>query len=627
MYNQRTLEQLIIKKNDEYREGITSISDSEFDNLMDMLKRDYPKSKLLKKSVLEVAKSRKEIIPLEMYSLDKEKTIEEVQKWAESKNIGKDEILVITPKFDGISLVTYELTKVTHTRGDGKEGQNSTDHYLNMKGYSDNKQDMYSFGEAIMSKSNFEKYKDEFSNPRNFVSGIFIRDEMTPALKDVDYIRYGSSLKIDKSEQLDKLNDLFNSVKVEYILCKISDINKTMLDDLYIKWSLEYKIDGVVIEINSHSRRESLGRENNNNPAYAIAYKNPEWNIAAIVPVLGVTIQVSKQGKMKPVINIKPTQVGEVMVSNVAGYNMRYIFENNIAKNSVIKVVRSGDVIPKHIETISYEENEIENLKNQMRFCPCCGTPLCYDDNAVEMVCWNVECKDQIIGKLTHFFRTLEIDEFSEPSIIRFYDAGFKTPSDILGMTIEDMSNISGWGERSANKLKDQFKKLSSEGVPAAKFLDALDVMQGKLGEKSIQLIFDNISHDEMLGIKELNITKLLTVNGIAEISAMVFYTGLKESLKMSGLPIKMSYYVTPKQEIVGDSFKDQKICFTGCRPSDELQTKIESEGGEIVGGVSKNTTHLVVKDLSEKTLSSNKAVTAKKLGIVILTLETLKNK
>jgi len=196
-----------------------------------------------------------------------------------------------------------------------------------------------------------------------------------------------------------------------------------------------------------------------------------------------------------------------------------------------------------------------------------------------------------------------------------------------LEMTIEDMSKISGWGERSATKLKDQFKKLSTEGVPAAKFLDALDVMQGKLGEKSIQLIFDNISHDEMLGIEELNISKLLTVNGIAEISAMVFYKGLKESLKMPGLPIRMSYYVTPKKEIVGDSFKDHKICFTGCRPSDELQSKIESEGGEIVGGVSKNTTHLIVKDLSEKTLSSNKAVTAKKLGIEILTLETLKNK
>jgi len=626
MYNQRTLEAMIIKHNDDYRLGISTLTDTEFDGLMDMLKRDYPKSKLLRNSILEVAKSRKEAIPMEMYSLDKEKSIEEVQKWVESKNI-EDEFLIITPKFDGISLVSHEESKVTHTRGDGKVGQNSTMHYANMKGYSDNRQNMYSFGEAIMSKFNFEKYKEEYSNPRNFVAGIFGRDEMTPALKDVDYIRYGSSLKLDKYEQLDKLNALFNSIKVDYVLCKISDINKKMLDDIYIKWSHDFKIDGVVIEVNSHSKRESLGRENNNNPAYAIAYKNPEWNIAATVKVLGITIQVSKQGKMKPVINIETTEIGEVMVSNVAGYNMRYIFDNNIAKNSIIKVVRSGDVIPKHIETISFDEVEIENLKKQLRFCPCCGAPLCFDENKVEMECWNTECRDQIIGKLSHFFRTLEIDEFSEPSIIRFYDAGFKTPLDILEMTIEDMSKISGWGERSATKLKDQFKKLSTEGVPAAKFLDALDVMQGKLGEKSIQLIFDNISHDEMLGIEELNISKLLTVNGIAEISAMVFYKGLKESLKMPGLPIRMSYYVTPKKEIVGDSFKDHKICFTGCRPSDELQSKIESEGGEIVGGVSKNTTHLIVKDLSEKTLSSNKAVTAKKLGIEILTLETLKNK
>ena len=79
-----------------------------------------------------------------------------------------------------------------------------------------------------------------------------------------------------------------------------------------------------------------------------------------------------------------------------------------------------------------------------------------------------------------------------------------------------------------------------------------------------------------------------------------------------------ISYFQSPKEEVLGDKFKDEKICFTGCRPSKEMEKKIQQEGGQVVSGVSKNTTMLVVKDKSETTLSSNKAANAKKFGIRI---------
>ena len=61
------------------------------------------------------------------------------------------------------------------------------------------------------------------------------------------------------------------------------------------------------------------------------------------------------------------------------------------------------------------------------------------------------------------------------------------------------------------------------------------------------------------------------------------------------------------------------KICFTGCRPTKEQEQEIQRQGGEIVSGVTKKTTHLVVKDT---TSSSSKTQAAKSLGIEIITLK-----
>ena len=49
-----------------------------------------------------------------------------------------------------------------------------------------------------------------------------------------------------------------------------------ILNDLYLEWSKEYDIDGLVIDIDNKDYRKKLGREKNNNPAYSRAFKNPK---------------------------------------------------------------------------------------------------------------------------------------------------------------------------------------------------------------------------------------------------------------------------------------------------------------------------------------------------------------
>lgn len=617
---QENLELQIKTYDSNYRAGTPLCTDTVYDKLYEELVLKFPDSELLKKGVVAQKISRKEKLPIPMYSLNKVKSVEEIKKWLKSKGC-ENESLIITPKYDGISLVVEELVSNCWTRGDGEIGQKSNKHFASMPHRSYSHQET-TFGEAIMSKKNFKHYSDKFANPRNMVAGLFNRDEPVEDLKDVDYIRYGSdNSEIHKCQQLQLLNH-FNIVEVPFYFFEIQTLDEATLNKIYSEWSYDYQIDGLVIDIDDAQKRKELGREENMNPAYAVAYKNPEWSGSAEVKVKGITWQVSKQGKLKPVIQIEPTEVDGVVISNVTGINAAYVFDNNIAPESVIKIIRSGQVIPKHIDTVSYLHMECVSLKLELQKCTCCESPTKWDETQTELICSNPECREKKIAKLVHFFTTLEIEEFGEPSIIRLYNAGYDTIEKILKITIAQLLRIEGFATKSSWSLRNQFDKLIEVGKPLAQIIDACDLMEGKLGQKTIQLIFDNTDGPaDWVGSD-----KLILIHGIADSSAVTFIAGMDEYWKKNlyDLPIKVTYIESPKVEVTGDKYKDQKICFTGCRPTKEQEKEIQAQGGEVVSGVSSKTTLLVVKNTDESTISSSKAVKAKSLGIKIITLNNL---
>ena len=59
-------------------------------------------------------------------------------------------------------------------------------------------------------------------------------------------------------------------------------------------------------------------------------------------------------------------------------------------------------------------------------------------------------------------------------------------------------------------------------------------------------------------------------------------------------------------------------VCFSGVRNT-ELEQRIIETGGTIVSGVSKKTTHLIVKDVNA---TSSKITKAQELGIVIVNID-----
>ena len=137
-----------------------------------------------------------------MFSLEKCKSLEEIKKWLKSNNISDDELLIITPKYDGISLVVNESEDKAWTRGDGEVGQASDDHFAKMNDKHCGL-DLFSFGEAIISKKNWNKnFKGKvnpysgnpYTNARNTVAGLFNRDIAGVELNDIAPIVTGKQI-------------------------------------------------------------------------------------------------------------------------------------------------------------------------------------------------------------------------------------------------------------------------------------------------------------------------------------------------------------------------------------------------------------------------------------------------
>ena len=599
------LKEKIVKANEAYRIGEPIMSDKDYDQLVEELELLSPNDDVLTKVGHVVAdETRKSKLPIEMASMNKIKSMNDINDWCRLKNITSHNFVIITPKYDGLSLCVNENTSEAFTRGDGTYGQKSNEHYSRIGNHLSKTSFSFTYGEVMMSKKTFlEKYSSDFANPRNLVAGLLNSKEATDALKDCDYIKYGAiqsrNMFQSKKQILDELNSN-QSVKVPYHICRISDITEELLINLFHEYSVDYEIDGLIIEINDLNTQITLGREtSSNNPIWARAFKHPSFEQSAETEIIGISWNVSKQGYLKPTLHISPVKLDGVTVSNVTGNNARFVKDMGIGVGAKVIVKRSGMVIPiiaDVIETVEFQMPDVDNID--------------WNENGVELVTLT-ETDDQKLKKNISFFEILESDNVSEGVITQLWDAGYKTISDILNLTTSDLEKIDRFGKRKAKIVHDSIQK-SVTNVSLSKLQHATGIFKG-LGSKKLLLLEDFVTKP--------TVDQIMSIEGFAEISAKYYVDSYDEFFNfVKDLPITIS----EKVEVVktGNDLDGKQFVFTGVRRKD-LEEVIVSRGGVIGGSVSKNTTYLVMK---EKGSGSSKETKAISLGVTILTVEELED-
>ena len=595
--------------NEAYRVGEPIMSDKEYDILIEELSEMSPDDELLSVVGHEILdEGRKTKLPIPMASMNKIKSLEEIKDWQRLKLIPNAVEIICTPKYDGLSLCVDEVIGEAITRGDGVYGQRSTEHYRFIKNHLDiNNIFSHSYGEVIMPKQVFlDKYSNDFANPRNLVAGLINSKTVSESLRDCKYIKYGAITSLrnqftTKKELLDALNER-QETKVPYHVCGILDLTEEILISLFKKWSEDYEIDGIILEVNNLATQNSLGRETSSgNPVWARAFKHESFEQKAESEVIGITWNISKQGLLKPVLHINPVKLDGVTVSNVTGNNARFVKDMGIGVGAKVIVKRSGMVIPLIVdvlETVEFVEPTIE------------GVEIAWNEAGIELITLT-ETDDQKLKKNIAFFEILEADNVGEGVITQFWEAGFKTIDQILNLTTNDLESIDRFGKRKAKIVNDSIKK-SVKDVQLSKLQHATGIFPG-LGSKKLALL----EHF----VEKPTIQEVMQIEGFAEISAKT-YVDNYNSFRTFVAQLPVTFAEKVEVVAVGDDLVGKQFVFTGVRRKD-LEEVIVSRGGVIGGSVSKNTTHLVMK---AKGSGSSKETKAISLGVEILTVEELED-
>ena len=599
--------------NTAYRTGNSIMSDKDYDEMVDLLFSYDPENEFFSKVGLEVIdETRESKLPIDMASMNKIKTMEEIHSWLRLKGINPNTELVTTPKFDGLSFCVNEDTQNGFTRGDGIYGQKSDEHYKLIQNHlCDNGSFAYTYGEVVMPKQTFlEKYSldagtGEFANPRNLVAGLLNSPDARESLKDCQYIKYGAIPNAGitfttKSEILDVLN-AHQRVGVNYHTCKANELTEELLISLFHNWSTDYEIDGIILEVNNLDLQESLGREtSSNNPCYARAFKHDSFEQRAETTILSIEANISKQGLVKPVAIIEPIKLDGVTVSRCTLNNYKFVKENGLGVGARVVIKRSGMVIPKIVEVLKSVEFTMPTID---------GVELGWNEAGIEVITLT-ETDEQKVKQIVAFFEILEADNVGEGVITQLWDAGFQTIEAVLKATKADLESIDRFGKRKATIVFDSIRKATTN-VELSKLQHATGFFKG-LGSKKLALLeFD----------EKPTLEQVMSIEGFAEISAKSYLDSYDKFFTfVKGLPVTIAEKVEAVQ--VGDDLANTSFVFTGVRRAD-LEEVIESRGGKIGSSVSKTTTHLVMK---AKGSGSSKETKAISLGVTILTVAELED-
>lgn len=597
--------------NSSYRSGEPLISDWDYDHVvLAAIERHDPEHPFLNTVEDEgddsVAEGKVVTLPARMLSTTKAYGIEPIQAWinrlqkaATEINMAVDEInLRITPKLDGFA--SYDDGQKMYTRGNGIRGTDIS--YIvehGLKRYRDAERGLGA-GEIVIDPQYFEdNLAGAFLNTRNVIAGV-LRETPEPLVQKaineggVVFAPFSSLDAIECS--IETFNDSFDALVEQ------------------AKESVDFDIDGIIIEATNDQLKTHMGATQKAH-RWMIALKENEAPVS--IPVLSVTPQTSRKGRVVPVLELEPTQVTGVTVSRVTGHNYSNINNLSIGAGAVIKLVRSGLVIPKIVGVEKTGEPDLPS------HCPSCNEPLSWgneeDGTEMDLICENTEsCPAQAQKRLLHWFTTIEnIDGFGPSTIQTLTNAGVNSVPEIYAMSADDFARL-GFGQKTSENLVKELQRSRSEAVEDYRFLAAFGIKS--LGKSMSETI---LSHHKLEDIFSLSPEDLITIDKVGEKKANFISTGLKhiEEVYRSLKAFNFNLIETPlasEKEALDNPITGKTIVFTGTmsQKSRSVMTKEAKALGATVGGsVTSNTDYLVV---GEK-VGAAKTNAAKKHGTVIL--------
>lgn len=601
----------LTQANKAYRNGEPIVPDETYDQVYyaELIKRDpdHPFLHTVEpESDTGTGKVRHKV---PMLSTDKAYTQEEVTTFvermirhAEAVDIAAEDLQFrITPKLDGMA-ARYE-DNVLATRGNGLLGNDISRNLkrgLNAVGGENT-----GVGEIVIEQRYFDdNLSDQFSHPRNFVTGLIGADNLSEQAKEAmqdGVIRFVPYQTLNAKE-----------CNCEQLLTEVEALCEQ------VEAECDYPVDGSVIDLMNEVVREELGSTNHHH----------NWQIAkklkgetAITTVNGITWQTGRTGRITPVLNVETINLSGADISNVTAHNAGNVKNLNVGIGAEIEIVRSGEVIPKLLAVVKTGENAV--IPDE---CPACHAVAEMERDF--LVCQGDECIAQIEARLQHFFRVLgNIDLFGPKTVEVLVTQKITQLEAIYALQAEQFEEM-GFGPKQATNLVEQLERSRTEEVEDWRFLAAFGIEHLGRGDSrkllKVHPLEKSAQQASVKSIDELTAEDIVKINGFGPITAEAIPVSLatKWDSIQALLGLGFNLILTDQnEEVVEDSpISGKSLVFTGSmnQPRNGMKETALSLGAKVQSSVNKKTDILVIG----AKVGAKKIEKAEALGTEVMTEE-----
>jgi len=599
------LEEFLQLANLLYRGGEELIADAlyDFTFLAELKKRhpDHPFLHTVEPEVLIEAKTVE--LPVRMLSTEKAYGFAAIVNWAKriekaAAECGRDFaglVFKVMPKLDGYA--AYDDGQTLYTRGDGRRGTDITRVFERGLQVAAGGRRGLGAGEVVVSRSYFRDHLATiFDNSRNFQASLIKEKELEGPAEEA--IRSGHAVFFP-----------FNMLPCwQGPWAALAAGFEGIVDRLW--QDVDFDVDGIVLEISDAILRDYLGATRHHH-RWQIAYKkNTE---TAEVKVLRVIPQTSRSGRVNPVAEVEPTRLSGALIQRATAHHYNMVREKGVGPGAIIRLSRSGEVIPKIEEVLTPVTPELPSA------CPSCGSPLVWESDFLLCIN-NMNCPAQITHAIEHFFKVLgNIDGFGPSSVRKIFDGCKATIPIIYGLGQEDFVGL-GFGPKQAENMVTQLQRSLLLPIEDWRFLAAFGMYRMGMGNCEKLLAAHPLQR-----VFALTREEIIAIKGFSEKTAEEMLAGMKATAALFDALYGLGFNLiaTPVKtagELPGEGpLSGKLVVFTGAMQTgsrDDMKKQAKALGAKIGESITGKTDLLVC---GEK-VGASKLTQAEHLGVRIVT-------
>ncbi|MDF9399077.1 BRCT domain-containing protein [Vibrio sp. 1180_3] len=543
-----TLAKELHLRNEEYRKGLPTINDAQYDEKLEQLRAIDANHPFLHQVEAEAVSGKIYKHQSPMLSTNKSYKAEDVANWL--KKVGEaakqcgipDPIIRSTSKLDGVAC-KYLPEPLLATRGDGAVGTDITT--LLSKGLRIiGDESTEAVGEIVMPQAYFDEHlSEDFSNPRNVIAGIVnANDHSEAALKALN----------EGAVQLVLYRDM---KAIEMPLTAFSKQHKEV--ELELR-NCEYPIDGVVFEVVSPEIKKLMGSNSHHHNWQIAAKQNEE---AVQTTVVAVTYGVGRSGVITPTVHVEPVNLSGAMTSKATGHHVGNILAKKVGVGAVVTLYRAGLVIP-YLHEVIVPATYIDIPA----VCPCCDGVVKLDGD--QLFCINDDCIGRAESRIIHFFSTIKALLFGRKTVQKLVDNGYDSIEKVMKITHHQLVGC-GLGDGQAANLIAEIDRVSSEPLNDYLLVGALGI--SNLGRGSAKKL---LAEHSISALPTISSDQLIQIEGFGSLTSVSVADKLANSDTLKFLLNECRFnLVHTKEEIIKQkmvtasstsSLAGKNVVFTG---------------------------------------------------------------